>query len=190
MKFEVDIILFLQSGINEQVATVFRIITLFGSWLGLAFALIFLFFKRKSLSYALVLTFFVGGGLNRILKKIIQRPRPFDAFGAILNLDGGDGFSMPSGHACASVILATFIGYWAIKYGKTKATKILVPIICALYAILVCLSRLMLGQHYLTDLIAGSIEGVIVALFGIIVYNFIIKRMTHGKANQTEINHK
>ena len=178
MKFEANIIIFLQSvpG-SEHWLTFFKFVTLFGSWLGIAIAFLILFLKKKSLGVAYGLTTAIGVGFNSILKVLIKRPRPFETWQSILNLGGSTGASMPSGHTNSATLLAVFISYMAIKYGKNRATKVCVPIIMALFVALVGLSRIYLGQHYLTDVIAGAVEGFIIAVVGIVLYNFILKRM-------------
>lgn len=181
MKFEADIIMFLQAGINDFWLYFFRIVTLLGSWLGFAIALMIVFYRKKSLSYAFAGTYAFGVLFNKALKHIIIRPRPYVAWDKILDLGGSTGFSMPSGHANSAAIIAVFISYMAIKYGKHKATKICVPIIMFLYLGLTCFSRMILGQHYLTDVIAGSIEGIIIAFIGILVYNLVMKRINAKK---------
>ncbi len=181
MTFEANLILFLQSGMSEFWIYFFRIVTLFGSWLGFALALIPIYFKKKSLSYGFVCTYGAGVGLNTILKACIGRPRPYVSYPDILNLGGSTGFSLPSGHTNSAVMIAIFLSYTAIKYGKNRWTKICVPIIMGLYLMLIALSRLALGQHYLTDVIAGGVEGVVIATVGIIIFNLIVKRLNNGK---------
>ena len=133
------------------------------------------------------MTYAGGVGLNMVLKHIIMRPRPYVAWEAILNLGGSTGYSMPSGHANSAMIIAVFISYLAIKHGKSKWTKVCVPIIMSLYFATICLSRIFLGQHYLTDVIAGGCEGIIVALIGIMLYNLVLKkRKINGKTNKIE----
>ncbi len=187
MKFEANIIEFLQAGSNDFWLYFFKIVTLFGSWLGFALALLLIYFKKKSFSYAFFVTFGCGVGINFVFKNIIMRPRPFVTWDTIMNLGGSSGYSMPSGHSCSAMIIAVFIGYMAIKYGKSKWTKVCVPIIMTLYFALIALSRIFLGVHYLTDVIAGGCEGLIVAIIGILLYNLVMKkRKTNGKTNQTE----
>lgn len=183
MLFEAKIIEVLQAGASEFWLYFFRIITIFGSWLGFALALLFIFFKNKKLSYAFFSTYAVGVLLNTVLKHIIMRPRPFVAYETIMNLAGATSYSMPSGHANSSAIIAVFIAFFAIKFCKTRPTKICVPIIMALYVALICLSRMFLGAHYLTDVIVGVIEGIIVATIGLIVYNCYNRKHRTGKYN-------
>ncbi len=189
MKFEANIIEFLQAGSNDFWLYFFKIVTLFGSWLGFALALLVVYFKKKSFSYAFFVTFGCGVAINYVLKNIIMRPRPFVTWDSIMNLGGASGFSMPSGHSCSAMIIAVFISYLAIRYAKNRWTKVCLPIIMTLYFALIALSRIFLGAHYLTDVIAGGCEGLIVAIIGILLYNLVMKkRNANGKANKTESN--
>lgn len=180
MKFEADIILLLQSA-GEGWIIFFRIFTLLGTWLGFVLALMPLFFHKKNLSYAFFATFLGGAAINFGLKHIITRPRPYVAWDAILDLGGSTGYSMPSGHAVSATIIAIFLSYLAIRYAKKKSTKICVPCIMVLYWATVLLSRMVLGQHYLTDVIAGTGVGIVIAVIGLVTYHFIMKWLQNKK---------
>lgn len=190
MQFEAKIIELLQAGATEFWLYFFRIITIFGSWLGFVLILMFFFFKKKEYSYAFAISYGIGVLLNTVLKHIIMRPRPFVVYETIANFGAATGYSMPSGHANSAAMIAVFVAYFAIKYAKNKPTKICVPIIMALYVALIVLSRMFLGAHYLTDVIVGIIEGVIVATIGLIVYNWLLKKhkigSRNGKTDKTE----
>lgn len=194
MLFEAKIIELLQAGATEFWLTFFRLFTLFGSWLGFVAVLIPFFFKKKSYSYAFFATYGIGVLFNTVLKHIIMRPRPFVLYDTIANFASATGYSMPSGHSNSAAMIAVFVAFYAIKLGKHKSTKICVPIIMTLYVALIALSRMFLGAHYLTDVIVGIIEGVIVATIGLIVYNWLVKRQRTGKAdgktNKTESGNK
>lgn len=177
MKFEAEIIRWLQSGMNEGWLTLFKIITLFGSWLGFAVALAFIFYRKKSLSYAFAITFLFGTLFNLAIKHIFCRSRPFDKYSFIQNLANESGFSMPSSHATLAAIIAVFFIYCIVKMAISKHLKATLITFVVLFSMLVCLSRMVLGAHYLTDLIAGVCEGVILAVIGIIVYNVIMKKL-------------
>ncbi len=185
MKFEAELITFLQ-GAGEGWITFFKIVTLFASWLGFAIALMVLYSKNKKLSYAFFITFFVGLAINIALKFIIARPRPFDSYSNILNLGNEDGYSMPSSHALCSAMISVFICYMTFKASKNKFTRAISIVAMLLYYALICISRMMLGVHYLTDVLAGGIVGTLLALVGILLYNIIIKKLEnkHGKNDQ------
>ncbi len=188
MKFEAEIILALQSILNDFWLYFFRIVTLFGSLFGFVAVLMFIFAKHKRLSYCFALTYAFGVLFNKAIKHIIMRPRPFVIYESILNLDGALGFSMPSGHSCSAALIAVFLCYYVIKFGKHRWSKICVPIFAAIYLLLIMLSRIALGAHYLTDVIAGMSEGILIAILGIIIYNLLRKK--YGKTNDVKNSNK
>lgn len=87
-----------------------------------------------------------------IIKILIMRARPE------MGLIAETGFSFPSGHATAVFSVYPFLR----KYFKKMSSYWLV------FAVLIGISRLYLGVHYLSDVVAG-------ALVGLIVGSFIIK---------------
>lgn len=184
MQFEADLISFLQCG-GEGWITFFKIVTLFASWLGFAVALAIIFFRDKKLSYLFFITFFVGLAINIALKFIIARPRPFDSYDNILNLGNEKGFSMPSSHALCAGMISVFICFVSFKTTKNVFTKVISVVAMLLYYALICISRMMLGVHYLTDVIVGGIVGSLLAVISILLYNIFMKKMEkrHGKDN-------
>ena len=93
--------------------------------------------------------------LNNVLKDWFERTRPAPVEGLI----PAQAFSFPSGHAMVAAAFYLFIGYlaWQLLKGRMR-------IVCAaflvLIALLIGLSRLYLGVHYLMDVVAGYIAGV------------------------------
>lgn len=187
MKFEADIINFLQTNASIGWITLFQLITTLGSYLGFLIVFCILFFKNRKLSYTFVATFIVASVFNHFLKAVIMRDRPFVTYPSIINYGGEDGYSMPSGHSMCGALFATFIFYLILKSHSTKGTKALGGICCALFAILIAYSRMVLGVHYLTDTIAGIFEGILFAIIGIYVYNLIVKKSKKNAKEDTII---
>ena len=177
MDFEYDIIKFLQANATTGWITFFQIVTLFGSYLGLAITFIIVFIKNKKLSLALVATFAVAGVINHFIKALIGRARPFDTYNDIINYGNEDGFSLPSGHSLCAGIFATFLVYTLFKTTKNKLDRTLGSLALGSLMLLIAFSRMVLGVHYLTDIIAGTILGILFAIVGIIVYNVVMKWM-------------
>ena len=175
MAFEYDLIRFLQANASPNWISFFQTVTLLGSYLGLLVTFIIVFAKNRKYSFALLLTFAVGSVLNHILKSIVARARPFDVYLDIINFGGEDGFSFPSGHSLCAGIYATFLFFTLIKSTKNKWTIFLGGTTIFLTAMLVILSRMVLGVHFLTDVLTGFILGVLFALIGIWVSNIIEK---------------
>lgn len=115
--------------------------------------------------------------LNQVLKFIIQRPRP-DGF----RLVDVSGYSFPSGH---SMVAMAFFGLliWLVWNYELDARKR--KLICAGLAIVIVLmgiSRIYLGVHYATDVLAGFCVSLIwLALYTrLIVPLFLGEEDKHG----------
>jgi undecaprenyl-diphosphatase len=67
--------------------------------------------------------------------------------------------SFPSGHVAASV--AFYVGLFLVARWHTRRRAILVPVAClaVLAPLVVAVSRLYRGMHYLTDVLAGAALG-------------------------------
>lgn len=99
------------------------------------------------------------------LKLLFALPRPTDPI-ALLALDS---FSFPSGHAAAAATLYGFLLWMMLGTGKTDRIRTLFAGIFFALIILVGLSRLYLGVHYLTDVIAGYVVGFAWVAIGIVL---------------------
>ena len=177
MDFEVEFIKFLQSGLSNAWISVFQVLTLLGSWLGLLISFIIIFRKKKIMAGLMVIAFILAIVINFAIKNIVCRPRPFESFDFIINYGGEDGFSMPSGHSCAAGAMAVFLIAYLFQSKSKKSAKALGCIAIILIALLVGFSRIVLGVHYLTDVLIGLLEGAIIASILLLIYNFYIYKL-------------
>lgn len=104
-----------------------------------------------------------SGYLKDTVKPLFNRPRPFVTYDFIENISTASKYSFPSGHTCAAFGLA--ISFWILfPQQKTIRTIIL------LWAILMGLSRLLIGVHYPSDVIGGfglsTFVGSTIAIYG------------------------
>lgn len=115
------------------------------------FAWIYWCFDQKT-AIRLGMTLIAGNGLNVALKWIFHAPRPYWINTAVKPLSTESSFGIPSGHAMMSSI---FYGRIALWLKKKWLTIFIVSII-----FLIGLSRLYLGVHFLSDVIAGVAFGI------------------------------
>lgn len=144
---------------SDPLIGLFNVVTLAGNAavLGLiSAAAAFVFLRRgRPNDAALVLLALGGAGLlNALLKLAFQRPRPELAFVQL------DTYSFPSGHAAASTAAFLAFAFLAAKQarGLRKRNGIILAALGAAAA--VAFSRLYLGAHYLSDVLAGSSLGL------------------------------
>lgn len=103
------------------------------------------------------LTMLGGALLNTILKLAFKRTRPVPFF----NLSTPETYSFPSGH---SLMSACFFGALAALLTariKSRRLRIIIWIVATAMFLLIGLSRIYLGVHYTTDVIAGFAAALI-----------------------------
>ncbi len=117
---------------------------------------LFLLVSRKFASaFTLVIVTSGGIGLNIWLKNIFARVRPA-LWERVVEVDV---FSFPSGHAMVSLVVYGFIGYLLIANFRSWSSVFL--FFTALIILAIGFSRLYLGVHYPTDVIAGYAAGLV-----------------------------
>lgn len=124
--------------------------------LAVLIGLVFIFKKQWQQLMIFVLAIVGGWQLNNLLKIIFLRPRPAypDAIHTMTS------FSFPSGHAMIAVLLFGVLAYLAWPLLKQKAARRGLLIGAITLTLLVGFSRLYLGVHYLSDVIAGFAFGL------------------------------
>ena len=117
----------------------------------------FVFYRKqwKMESYLMLANLTLAGILIVTFKNIYQRPRP-----EILHLVEEKGFSFPSGHSLAvTIMVGTLIVILSQRIKNTVWRKI-VQILLSLYIFSVLVSRIYLGVHYPSDVIASLCVGL------------------------------
>lgn len=106
---------------------------------------------------------------NNIIKNIVQRPRPYVTFTDLqIIIPTPSEFSFPSGHTSSSFAAA------AVFY-RHLPKKLGLPSV--ILAGLIGFSRLYVGVHYPTDVIAGAIMGILLSYLAEFLVNFFAKKL-------------
>lgn len=151
----------------------FIVITYLGDgFLSIVFALLVIFVGRKyRLGIQLLLAYLISGLVAQLIKHFTLAPRPMTILNNVTYHCFIDGIthsgwnSFPSGHTTSIFAMVTIL----ILFLKSSTASFLLLLV----AILVGYSRIYLGQHFLEDVIAGSLIGVITGYF---TYCFTYKK--------------
>lgn len=118
---------------------------------------LFLSATQHRFSAFLLLVASAGGLiLNTILKSSFDRPRP-RLFEWVTNPSSS---SFPSGHAMGSAIVYFTVAYLIARLEKRRSTRAVTIFTALLLVLLISLSRLYLGVHYPSDVLAGMVIGL------------------------------
>ena len=144
---------------RDGVRVLFRTVSRLGDgviWYSLMLLMPILYgWQGLHVSLVMALTGAVGLVLYKLLKHRLVRERPFIRFNELMaGIAPLDQYSFPSGHTLHAVgftiVVVAYFPIWAL---------VLVP-----FAILVALSRVVLGLHYPTDVMAGAVLGAGLAM--------------------------
>lgn len=147
-----------------------------GGWLWIVISVILLIPKRtRHVGITALLALGIGALITNVaLKNIVARIRPYEVInGLILLVEKQSDFSFPSGHSCAS-FAAAMVYYKMLpkKYGVSAVVL----------ASLIAFSRLYVGVHYPSDVIAGILVGIFSAWFAC----KLVKKLEDKKKNKSD----
>lgn len=158
-RFDLGIIQVVQGSINDMSTNVLLLLTSLGTIKGnivlvVLFSIWFIW-KRHYLSTAFLLFVCLSGAyVNKYLKWTFQRERP-----SLNPLVVENGFSFPSGHSMSSFILYGALMIIATRMTKNWHIRLPVYVVCTVMIILMGYSRIYLGVHYPSDVLAGYAAG-------------------------------
>ena len=162
---------FVANNRNQFWTSFFKIFTHLGSFYVLAILslisviLIWVLMKNKRMSAFYAVSFACVCILNLLLKLLIQRLRPEH-----LMIIEEHGYSFPSGHAMMTLCFFALASHFVMTVLKNKTLKIALVALFSVLTLLIGFSRIYLGVHYLSDILAGFLIAFVIVCALMIVY--------------------
>jgi undecaprenyl-diphosphatase len=164
---------------SDSVTNFFKLITKLCNekFIIIATVLIFfiLLFKKKKIGFILTLNVLLCSGLNTLIKHIFLRPRPVG-----LKLIKQGGYSFPSGHSMMAVAFFGILIYLVCKSKWKKWIKILLSSLLTVLILLIGISRIYLGVHFASDVLAGFA----IALSYLIIFTSVVFKDKKKKSQE------
>lgn len=155
--------------INESLTKVVKLFTNLGGALVLIMIslLMLLFVKDKKTVLIIIINLIIAFLFNDLLKHIFVRSRP-DSINWLVTESG---YSFPSGHAMVSMAYYGYLIY--LLYLSKNKYKWLLITLSSIIILLIGISRIYLGVHYLSDVLAGFLVAIIYLTIFITVSEYI-----------------
>ena len=182
LRIEESILMFIQENLRtDWLNPIFKLITFLGNvgWFWILLTVVFLAIPQTRRTGAIMAISAIVDVLlvNLIMKNLFARTRPYILFESLVSLVGEESdFSFPSGHSAISFAVATVILLCLPK-------RLGIPAI--ILASLIALSRLYVGVHYPTDVIAGVAVGIACAFIARLIFELLEKRLFPIKKQKT-----
>lgn len=143
--------------ISENVTPIAKGITQLGGavFLIILATVLLITIRNKKIGLLIWINLGISTLLNQILKHIVQRPRPTE-----FRIIDETGYSFPSGHSMVSAAFYGFLIYLIYKNVKNKYLKCVLITILSLLIVLIGTSRIYLGVHYTSDVLAGFLISI------------------------------
>jgi len=139
------------------------------------FVIALLFLKLRWELLVMTAAVLVTWGLNSVLKRLFARERP-----TVEHLIFADNYSFPSGHAMISSMFYGLLFYLLWRYFKqVKGNVTLARVFAAIgiaWVAFMCLSRIYVGVHFPSDILAGASLGMACWLAAVMAINRISPR--------------
>ena len=174
---EIEIIKILQKYRTFGCDVFFGVFSYLAGILGFVLALFLFLYLSKKYAIKFCIYYLIIMLINSLIKAFVNRPRPYQINKQIINIIGEIGKSFPSGHMTSITIIIVFLLCYIYRNCKSKKIKIISTIALINFAIIVAISRMYLGQHYISDIFAGIIFAVMLIIIINTINNKICKKL-------------
>lgn len=156
----------LGESVSPMTARLFRVATHLGdpatlTVLGLVVAVALVAFRQRGLAAFWVVALVGNGSINTVLKNVYERVRPNAQVLHQLTVPSLEkGWSFPSGHTSGAVVAYGALAYIMVR---TMPSRWHLPVVLFAVAVAftVAVSRVVLQVHWASDVVAGSISGML-----------------------------
>ncbi len=146
--------------------------------LGIIFLIYLIFNKRKEYIYPFLVTLLGTSLVTHMVKIFIHRERP----SGLIPLVSETSFAFPSGHAAIIVAFAGFVAYVFMRRRIHVVKNIKITFAAVFVIFLVGVSRVYLGAHFLSDVLAGYLMGFLWLIIGIILSEIYLHKNRVSKS--------
>jgi undecaprenyl-diphosphatase len=185
--------IFLNQFHSSYLTEFFRIITFFGDGIFvilISFLIVVFFRSYLKLGNAIILSYLFSGFVAQLFKNIITAPRPIVCLQQMKSNFYIDTFSscnvgfssFPSGHTATAFAIATVFGLY---FNKKR-----IVLISLILASMVGYSRIYLGNHFVGDVLGGSLVGVLAGILAIYIANRVGSWLQTKKKSSVNHNEK
>jgi len=158
--FELELVKWLQSISSGVLDAFFNGVSFFGEEIFIIALIGFTYWTNNKkmgefIGFALTSSY----TFNNYFKDLFSAPRPFEVDGDVINMrpETSTGHSFPSGHAQGTATAFSAVAFWLKKRWMW--------ILAIVMMVLMSISRMYLGVHFLRDVIVGSLLGVAISYF-------------------------
>ena len=146
----------------------FQCITFFASieWFITLGIFVLLFYRKGNFKYVMVIYMICISLITFLMKNLFGRTRPHD-----LMIIEEIGYSFPSGHSSCAMAFYGLIAYLIFKSDLAKKKKKILIIGLLILIFLIGVSRIYLGVHYPSDVLAGFMVGIIYLIVFAYIYD-------------------
>jgi len=137
----------------------------------------YLFLARKrEMGWFLIAAVVSGFIMTMTLKSVFQRPRP----DVVTHISYVATSSFPSGHSMMSMVVFLTMGALLARISKRRRLKIYCMTVAVVLSLLVGCSRVYVGVHYPTDVLAGWSAGVVWATMACLIASWLERKGVIG----------
>ena len=160
--------------ISDFATPIAKFITNFGGavFLIVLTVVLVILIKNKKIGVSIFSNLVIITGLNQLLKRILQRPRPTE-----FKIVEETGYSFPSGPSMVSMAFYGYLIYLIYKYVENKYIKWVLIVLLSCLIVGIGTSRIYLGVHYTSDVLGGFL----ISVSYLVIYISAVNKFLIGK---------